>query len=82
MLKFRELLCVPNLNYSEFARIMAMPPLYYNVTDVKNDFNFAPHRPFSAEWIGTMFLSVYHVFAVIVMLNLLIALMTTVFNKG
>ena len=82
MLKFRELLCVPNLDMSEFKRIMAMSPLNYTEKDVQNDFNFAQHHPFSAESIGDVFLLVYHVFAVIVMLNMLIALMTTVFARG
>ena len=66
----------------QFEGVMALPPLYYTIEDVGNDFNFAPHRPFSAESIGTIFLSIYHVFAIIVMLNLLIALMTTIFRKG
>ena len=82
MLRFREQLCAPNLTRKRFELIMAQSPLNYSVDDVNNDFNFAPHEPYSAEWIGTLFLSIYHVFAIIVMLNLLIALMTTVFKRG
>ena len=82
MLRFRERLCVPDLTRKQFEEIMALPPLNYSVDDVNNDFNFAPNEPYSAQWIGTLFLGVYHVFAIIVMLNLLIALMTTVFKRG
>merc|ERR1739838_1215327 len=81
MLKYREKLCAPNMSRNKSAFIAIMAELGYSAEDVEKDFNFAPHIPFSAEWIGTIFLSIYHVFAVIVMLNMLIALMTTVFNR-
>ena len=63
-----------------FIEVMAL--LNYTDEDVENDFNFAPHPPFFAAWIGSILLNIYHVFAIIVMLNLLIALMTNVFKRG
>ena len=82
MLKFRALLCQPGLSKESFHEIMAMEPLNYTAEDITNDFNFAPNKPLSPPWIGGLFLGLYHVFAIIVMLNLLVALMSNGFEKG
>ena len=81
MHRFREMLCKPDLDKADFLKIMAMDPLNYEPEDVENDFNFAPNTPVTS-WMGELFLGLYNVFAVIVMLNLLIALMTNGFEKG
>ena len=80
MLKLRERLCQPGLDNDTFFEIMKE----YNYTkeDIGKDFNFAPNEPLSPSWIGELFLGLYHVFAVVVMLNLLIALMSNGFERG
>ena len=81
MLRFREMLCKADLDKADFLKIMAMDPLNYEPKDVENDFNFAPNTPLT-PWMGELFLGLFNVFAVIVMLNLLIALMSNGFEKG
>ena len=76
------MLCVADITKDQFRYVMSLPPLNYSNEDIGNDFNFAPHPPFYAAWIGSIMLNIYHVFAIIVMLNLLIALMTNVFKRG
>ena len=80
MLKLREKLCQQGLTQRSFYEIMKE----YNYTekDVANDFNFAPNEPLTPSWVGELYLGLYHIFAVVVMLNLLIALMSNGFERG
>ena len=80
MLKLREKLCKPDLNNETFYE--AMKEFNYTENDIKKDFNFAPNEPLSPSWIGELFFALYHVFAVVVMLNLLVALMSNGFERG